>query len=73
MKNKANTLNVAEELESYKDILDSISMKLGRELNELELLIYSAMWAERISYKTSYQWVKSLPTEGDIELLLELV
>jgi phosphoribosylformylglycinamidine synthase len=65
MKNKANTLNVAEELESYKDVLDSISMKLGRELNELELLIYSAMWAERISYKTSYQWVKFLPTEGD--------
>ena len=65
MKNKANTLKVAEELESYKDVLDSISMKLGRELNELELLIYSAMWAERVSYKSSYQWIKSLPTEGD--------
>jgi len=65
MKNKANTLNNTEGLEGYKNILDSISMKLGRELNELELLIYSAMWAERISYKSSYQWVKSLPTEGD--------
>ncbi|WP_372639448.1 AIR synthase related protein [Ancylomarina sp.] len=65
MKNKANTLKVAEELEGYKDVLDSISMKLGRELNELELLIYSAMWAERISYKSSYQWIKSLPSEGD--------
>ena len=65
MKNKVNTLNNTEGLEGYKNILDSISMKLGRELNELELLIYSAMWAERISYKSSYQWVKSLPTEGD--------
>jgi len=65
MKNKANTLKVAGELEAYRDVLDSISMKLGRDLNELELLIYSTMWAERISYKTSYQWVKSLPTEGD--------
>jgi len=65
MKNKANTLKITEELEAYKDTLDSISSRLGRELNELELLIYSAMWAETISYKSSYQWVKSLPTEGD--------
>ncbi|MRT93398.1 AIR synthase related protein [Ancylomarina sp. 16SWW S1-10-2] len=65
MKNKANTLKVAEELESYKDFLDSISMKFGRELNELELLIYAAMWTERVSYKTSYQCVKYLPTTGN--------
>ena len=65
MKNKANTLKVSDELNAYKNVLDSISTKLGRELNELELLIYSAMWAERISYKTSYQWVKSLPSDGD--------
>jgi len=65
MKNKANTLNNTEGPEGYRNLLDSISMKLGRELNDLELLIYSAMWAERISYKSSYQWVKSLPTEGD--------
>lgn len=65
MKNKENTLKITEDLEGYKDVLDSISLKLGRELNELELLVYSAMWAETISYKSSYQWVKSLPSDGD--------
>ncbi|RXQ97384.1 hypothetical protein EO244_00405 [Ancylomarina salipaludis] len=65
MKNKANTLKITENLESYQDVLIAISEKMGRDLNELELQIYSAMWAETISYKSSYQWIKSLPTKDD--------
>jgi len=65
MKNKENTLQIAEDLRIYKKVFDSISLKLGRELSELELLIYSAMWTETISYKSSYQWIKSLPSKGD--------
>lgn len=69
MKNKENTLRIAEDLGINKNDFDSISLKLGREPNELELLIYSAMWTETISYKNSYQWIKSLPNKGDRVLI----
>ncbi len=65
MKDKKKTQTEIEGLENYREILESISIKLGREFNELELLIYSAMWAERVSYKTSYQWLSTMPKESD--------
>ncbi|MEE8499957.1 MAG: phosphoribosylformylglycinamidine synthase subunit PurL, partial [Kiloniellales bacterium] len=37
---------------------------LGREPNLLELGIFSVMWSEHCSYKSSKIWLKTLPTEG---------
>jgi phosphoribosylformylglycinamidine synthase II len=37
---------------------------LGRAPNLLELGIFSVMWSEHCSYKSSKHWLKRLPTEG---------
>ena len=37
---------------------------LGREPNHLELAMYSVMWSEHCSYKSSRIHLKRLPTEG---------
>jgi phosphoribosylformylglycinamidine synthase len=37
---------------------------LGREPNLTELGIFSVMWSEHCSYKSSRVWLKQLPTEG---------
>jgi phosphoribosylformylglycinamidine synthase len=37
---------------------------LGREPNLLELGIFSVMWSEHCSYKSSKHWLKRLPTEA---------
>ncbi len=37
---------------------------LGRTPNLTELGIFSAMWSEHCSYKSSKVWLKKLPTEG---------
>ena len=38
---------------------------LGREPNRLELSMYSVMWSEHCSYKSSRIHLKRLPTEGE--------
>ena len=38
---------------------------LGREPNHLELAMYSVMWSEHCSYKSSRTHLKRLPTDGD--------
>ncbi|MGH1465716.1 MAG: phosphoribosylformylglycinamidine synthase subunit PurL [Cognatishimia sp.] len=37
---------------------------LGRDPNFTELGIFSAMWNEHCSYKSSKKWLRTLPTEG---------
>ncbi len=37
---------------------------MGREPNITELGIFSVMWSEHCSYKSSKRWLKTLPTEG---------
>lgn len=37
---------------------------LGREPNYTEMGIFSAMWNEHCSYKSSKKWLRTLPTEG---------
>ena len=44
----------------YKKILDI----MGREPNLTELGIFSVMWSEHCSYKSSKYWLKTLPTEA---------
>ncbi|SEF39456.1 phosphoribosylformylglycinamidine synthase subunit PurL [Jhaorihella thermophila] len=46
--------------EEYDRILDII----GREPTFTELGIFSAMWNEHCSYKSSKKWLRTLPTEG---------
>ncbi|HKQ94601.1 MAG TPA: phosphoribosylformylglycinamidine synthase II, partial [Aestuariivirgaceae bacterium] len=44
----------------YQRILNLI----GREPTFTELGIFSAMWNEHCSYKSSKRWLKTLPTSG---------
>ncbi len=46
--------------DEYEQILDI----LGRAPNITELGIFSAMWSEHCSYKSSKKWLKTLPTEA---------
>lgn len=46
--------------DEYKRILDLI----GREPSFTELGIFSAMWNEHCSYKSSKKWLRTLPTTG---------
>ena len=45
--------------------LDDIRSILGRDPNHLELSMYSVMWSEHCSYKSSRIHLKRLPTEGE--------
>ncbi len=45
--------------------LDDIVDILGREPNRLELSMYSVMWSEHCSYKSSRIHLKRLPTTGE--------
>ena len=47
------------------DEFERIVEGLGREPNLTELGIFSAMWNEHCSYKSSKYWLKKLPTTGD--------
>ncbi len=44
---------------------DAIGEILGREPNRLELALYSVMWSEHCSYKSSRLHLRRLPTEGE--------
>jgi len=63
-----NTIAITPELieahglkpDEYDRILDLI----GREPSFTELGIFSAMWNEHCSYKSSKKWLRTLPTEG---------
>ena len=51
--------------DEYQRILDLI----GREPTWTELGIFSAMWNEHCSYKSSKKWLKKLPTTGERVLI----
>ncbi|MBO9454963.1 phosphoribosylformylglycinamidine synthase subunit PurL [Paracoccus sp. R12_1] len=46
------------------DEYDRILKIIGREPTFTELGIFSAMWNEHCSYKSSKKWLRTLPTEG---------
>ena len=48
-----------DELDAIRDRLD------GREPNELELAMFSVMWSEHCSYKSSKPLLRTLPTAGE--------
>ncbi len=43
---------------------DKVLEILGRAPNITELGIFSVMWSEHCSYKSSKKWLKTLPTEA---------
>ena len=47
-----------------RDEWDLINQHLGRTPNLCELGIFSAMWSEHCSYKSSKKWLKTLPIDG---------
>ncbi|WP_054314030.1 phosphoribosylformylglycinamidine synthase subunit PurL [Mesorhizobium sp. 1M-11] len=64
----SNTVKITPELiaahglkpDEYQRILDLV----GREPSFTELGIFSAMWNEHCSYKSSKKWLRTLPTKG---------
>jgi phosphoribosylformylglycinamidine synthase II len=46
--------------DEYQKVLEI----MGREPNMTELGIFSVMWSEHCSYKSSKKWLKTLPTEA---------
>src|SRR3954470_9873480 len=46
------------------DEYDRILTLIGREPSLTELGIFSAMWNEHCSYKSSKRWLRTLPTSG---------
>ena len=65
-----NDIRITDELiashglkpDEYQRILDLI----GREPTFTELGIFSAMWNEHCSYKSSKKWLRTLPTSGPV-------
>ena len=47
-----------------RDEYQKITLILGREPNYTELGVFSVMWSEHCSYKSSRRYLKSLPTDG---------
>ena len=43
---------------------DNVVDILGRPPNLTELGVFSVMWSEHCSYKSSRRWLKQLPTDG---------
>ncbi len=46
------------------DELDAIRDRMGRDPNDLELAVFSVMWSEHCSYKSSKPLLRTLPTAG---------
>jgi phosphoribosylformylglycinamidine synthase II len=47
------------------DELDAIRDRLGRDPNDVELAMFSVMWSEHCSYKSSKPILGTLPTRGE--------
>jgi phosphoribosylformylglycinamidine synthase len=47
-----------------RDEWELILKRLDRTPNQCELGIFSAMWSEHCSYKSSKKWLKTLPVDG---------
>jgi phosphoribosylformylglycinamidine synthase subunit PurL len=65
MDNRSNvTPELAAEMGLSTEEFDRAVAILGRTPNLTELGIFSAMWSEHCSYKSSKVWLKTLPTTG---------
>lgn len=48
-----------------EELVDIIKVLDGREPNDLELAMFSLMWSEHCSYKSSRKYLKNFPTTAD--------
>ncbi len=64
MQDPAITPDLIEAHGLKPDEYDRILDILGREPSFTELGIFSAMWNEHCSYKSSKKWLRTLPTDG---------
>ena len=62
-------LSLHRQLGLTDDELAQIEATLGREPNRTELAMYSVMWSEHCSYKSSKIHLRTLPTEGPAVLV----
>ncbi len=60
----AITLDIALGMGLTPDEFERVQILLGRSPNFTELGVFSAMWSEHCSYKSSRRWLKNLPTEA---------
>ena len=58
-------LNLAIQHGLTADEFEKIIKLIGRNPNFIELGIFSAMWSEHCSYKSSKVWLSKLPTKND--------
>ena len=58
------TRTLVEEHGLTPDEYERATEILGRAPSLTELGIFSVMWSEHCSYKSSKRWLKTLPTEG---------
>ena len=65
MNNAVMTPEHAAEMGLTAEEFDRICSHIGRIPNMTELGIFSAMWSEHCSYKSSRKWLKTLPTKGE--------
>ncbi len=56
--------NLYDQLGLIPDEVEKITQLLGRPANYLELAMFSVMWSEHVSYKSSRLHLRRLPTEG---------
>ena len=54
--------DMAAEMGLTNDEFERVHQLLGRPPNFTELSVFSAMWSEHCSYKSSRRWLKALPT-----------
>jgi len=64
MSNPEMTFENAASMGLSKDEWELILTRLGRTPNLCELGIFSAMWSEHCSYKSSKRWLKTMPVDG---------
>ncbi len=64
MQEPAITPDLIESHGLSSDEYERILQIIGREPSFTELGIFSAMWNEHCSYKSSKKWLRTLPTEG---------
>ena len=65
MKSKDHSPKIIESHGLTTDEYNQIKRILNRTPNITELGIFSAMWNEHCSYKSSRKWLKELPSNGD--------
>ena len=63
--NPLTTLDDALGMGLTSEEFDRVCEHMGRTPNLTELGVFSAMWSEHCSYKSSKKWLKTLPITGD--------